>query len=88
MVMIKILVRKKELKHMVAMMGGVSVTNAGTAHQTPSSPPSLTSVLLSSSPEQCLNVIMRRRHFKRPDRSKGSRSPWRPVLQSIPEELL
>ncbi|KAF8390533.1 hypothetical protein HHK36_025060 [Tetracentron sinense] len=72
-VQMKIVVRKQDLKHMLAMMGGAK--NCG--HQAHS--------LL----EQRIN-IMRRRLHRRADLVKGlgrRRSPWRPALQSIPEEL-
>ncbi|XP_010266909.1 PREDICTED: uncharacterized protein LOC104604312 [Nelumbo nucifera] len=87
MVRMKIVVKKKELKQMVAMMGGSNNATNGVNHQTPSisSFSSLSSLLSSTTLEQRLKIL-RRRHFKKADQEKGSRSSWRPVLQSIPEE--
>ncbi|KAF8406667.1 hypothetical protein HHK36_008757 [Tetracentron sinense] len=72
-VQMKIVVRKQDLKHMVAMMGG----GKNGSHLAP-----------SSSLEQRKYVA--RRHLRRGDHVKGlgrRHSPWKPVLQSIPEEL-
>ncbi|KAK9129366.1 hypothetical protein Sjap_009853 [Stephania japonica] len=78
-VKMRIVIRKDELQHMLV----------GRKDGSYASPRELVLTAPSSFPltlEQRLQ-FMRRRHFRRADSMKEGCCPWKPVLQSIPEEL-
>ncbi|KAL5713925.1 hypothetical protein ACHQM5_015957 [Ranunculus cassubicifolius] len=70
-VKLKISVMKKDLMHMLEMIGSGNKD----CHKP--------SAMLSL--EQRTNIL-RKRHLRRPEILKGCRGAWRPVLHSIPEE--
>lgn len=80
-VRMKIRVRKQDLKQMLQVVN----MNMNGAH---SRIPAGSSPLTASSVEQRLNLL-RRKHILRAVNSGKENRPrsWRPVLQSIPEEL-
>ncbi|KAK9164599.1 hypothetical protein Syun_005501 [Stephania yunnanensis] len=69
----RVILRSHELKHLMDVM-----KNVHKAESTPNNSPSTL--------EQRLQ-FMRRRHLRRADSMKERCCPWKPVLQSIPEEL-
>ncbi|KAK9109347.1 hypothetical protein Sjap_017407 [Stephania japonica] len=71
----KIVVKKQDLKHFLGMMGS---GNNGNNNQASLS--SLTTL------EQRLHVLRSRQVRRSVEVAKSSRGPWRPALQSIPEE--
>ncbi|KAF9600420.1 hypothetical protein IFM89_009335 [Coptis chinensis] len=79
-VRMKIVVKKQDLKNMLEKISGGN----NDTRQAPPVQSAFSSVLTL---EHRLN-IMRKRHVKRVENAnKGCRSSWRPMLQSIPEEL-
>ncbi|KAG8368054.1 hypothetical protein BUALT_Bualt15G0005500 [Buddleja alternifolia] len=73
----KIVVKKEDLKHVLEAIGG----SRSAGRRVSASPPGV-------SLEQRLNFMRRRHILRAASQVKGrSHGPWRPVLQSIPEEL-
>ncbi|KAL6011805.1 hypothetical protein ACLOJK_002271 [Asimina triloba] len=74
---VKIVLNKRQLSQLMMLMS----SNKNRASSSTSPPP-------SSTLEQRLRAMQRRHRSRALETTKGSRGgPWRPALQSIPEEL-